>query len=98
MQRAPLALGAIGVAPTIRTGMVCEVAAAVNELRLWELLRAHDAFRGIGPIDAGSWHSWGLLDNTRGASNIRRHRLTCLHATRFLYYSVEIYGLLYALR
>lgn len=68
--------------------MLCEVATAVNALRFGELLRARDAFRGIGPIDAGSWHIWGLLDNNGGASNIRRHRLTCLHATRFLYYSV----------
>jgi hypothetical protein len=88
MQRALLALVTIGVAPTIRTGVLCEVATAVNELRLWEFLRACDAFRGIRPIDTGSWHIWGLLDNNGGASNIRRHRLACLHATRFLYYSV----------
>ena len=36
----------------------------------------------------GSWHTWVLLDNNGGASNIRRNVLACLHATWFLYYSV----------
>lgn len=89
MPRARLALVTIGVAPPIRTGVLCKVATAVNALRLWEFLRARDAFRGIRPIDTGSWHLWGLRDNNGGASNIRRHRLACRHATRFLYHSVK---------
>src|SRR5687768_8919718 len=71
MQRALLALVAIGVVPTTRTGVLFGVATAVKNLWLGELLRACDAFRGIGPVDAGSWHTWVLHGNKGGTSNIR---------------------------
>jgi hypothetical protein len=90
MPRALLALVAIGVAPTTRTGVVGGVATAVKKLWLGSIRRARDAFRGIGPVYAGSWHTGVLRDNHGGASHIRRTVLACLHTTRFLYYSVEL--------
>ena len=54
MQRALLALVARGLMPTTRTGVSLGVATAVNHLWLGEILRARDAFRGIGPVCAGS--------------------------------------------
>ena len=54
MPRALLALVARGLMPTTRTGVSLGVATAVNHLWLGEILRARDAFRGIGPVCAGS--------------------------------------------
>jgi hypothetical protein len=89
LPRALLALVAIGVAPTTRTGVVGGVATAVKKLWLGSIRRAREAFRGIGPVYAGSWHTGVLRDNHGGASHIRRTVLACLHTTRFLYYSVS---------
>jgi len=90
MQRALLALVTIGLVSTTRTGMSFGVATAGNNLWLWEIRRARDAFRRIGPVDAGSWHTWVLLGNKVGTGNIRRNVLACLYKTRFLYYSVKL--------
>jgi hypothetical protein len=92
MQRALLALVAIGLMSTTRTGVVCGVATAVKNLWLGESLRACNAFRGIGPVDAGSWHTW-VLHGNKGGTGTRRYMVPlCPHATRFLYYSVRLCG------
>jgi hypothetical protein len=90
MQRALLALIAIGLVPTTRTGVLYGVATAVKNLWLGEILRACNAFRGIGPIDAGSWHTWVLHGNKGGTGTICCKVPLCPHGTRFLYYSVLI--------
>jgi hypothetical protein len=92
MQRALLALIAIGLVPTTRTGVLYGVATAVKNLWLGEILRACNAFRGIGPIDAGSWHTWILHSNKGGTGTICYKVPLCPHVTRFLYYSVEFFG------
>ena len=89
MQRALLALVAMGLVPTTRTGMLFGVAAAVKHLWRWEILRARDPFRGIGSVDAGSCHTWVLHGNKGGTGKIRRKVPACPHETRFLYYSVQ---------
>jgi hypothetical protein len=91
MQRALLALIAIGLVPTTRTGVLYGVATAVKNLWLGEILRACNAFRGIGPIDAGSWHTWILHSNKGGTGTICYKGPLCPHVTRFLYYSVEFF-------
>ena len=56
VQRALRALLALGLVPTTRTGVLFGVATAGNNRWRWSLLRACDAFRGIGPVYAGSSH------------------------------------------
>src|SRR6266540_2299067 len=80
MQRALLALVAIGLVPTTRTGVLCGVATAVKNLWLGEILRARDAFRGIGLVDAGSWHTWVLHGNKGGTDTIRS-KVSYVHRT-----------------
>ena len=71
MPRALLALVTIGLMSTTRTGVGCGGATAGKNLWLGEILRARDAFRGIGPVDAGSWHTWVLHGNKGGTGTIR---------------------------
>ena len=92
MQRALLALIAIGVVPTMRTGVLLCVATTVTKLWLWEILRTRDTFRAIGPVDAGSWHTWIRHANKGGTGKIRCQALSCLPETRFLYYSISFSG------
>ena len=92
MQRALLALIAIGLVPTMRTGVLWCVATAGTKLWLWEILRARDTCRAIGPVDAGSWHTWILHDNKGGTGNIRCQALSCLPETRVRYYSITKSG------
>jgi len=55
----------------IQPGVLWGVAIAVKNLWLGEILRARDAFRGIGLVDAGSWHTWVLHGNKGGTDTIR---------------------------
>jgi len=86
--RALLALIALGLGPTTRPGGVDGVATAVQNLWLGELRRAGNAFRGIGPIAAGAWHTWGLHGHKGGTGTIGGKVPLCPQVTRFLYYSV----------
>src|SRR5262249_51967194 len=84
------------------------VATAVQNLWLGELRRAGNAFRGIGPIAAGAWHTWGLHGHKGGTGTIGGKVPLGPQVTRFLDYSVgfrdtpraspiRLYGLTYTM-
>jgi hypothetical protein len=64
----------IGTVFAVWTRLPSKIAAAFDDLRFWQILRASDAFRGIRQVLSRSWHDAALLGNAWQAQKLAKLR------------------------